>query len=83
MDGRIDAELADPMSPLLDRRTTLKDATSLLLDQEVRSGVVVDEDGGVKGLLTLGAVMDWMQDDRSRTEAAASQDTDDTKDSAR
>ncbi len=64
--GLVDAAAADPMSPLLDRRTTLKDATSLLLDEEVRSGVVVDRDGSVVGLLTLGAVMDWMQDDRSR-----------------
>jgi osmoprotectant transport system ATP-binding protein len=57
---------ADPMSPLLDRRTTLKDATSRLLDEEVRNGVVVDRHGAVLGLLTLRAVMDWMQDDRSR-----------------
>jgi osmoprotectant transport system ATP-binding protein len=57
---------ADPMSPLLDRRATLKDATSRLLDEEVRNGVVVDRVGAVLGLLTLRAVMDWMQDDRSR-----------------
>jgi osmoprotectant transport system ATP-binding protein len=57
---------ADAMSPLLDRRTTLKDATSRLLDEEVRNGVVVDRAGRVLGLLTLRAVMDWMQDDRSR-----------------
>ena len=53
------------MSPLLDRRTTLKDAISRLLDEEVRNGVVVDRDGRVRGLLTLRAIMDWMQDDRS------------------
>jgi len=64
--GRITEAQADPMSPLLDRRTTLKDATSLLLDEEVRNGVVIDRDGRVLGLLTLRAVMDWMQDDRSR-----------------
>jgi osmoprotectant transport system ATP-binding protein len=57
---------ADPMSPLLDRRTTLKDATSLLLDQEVRSGIVVDRAGRVLGLLALEAVMDFLRDDRSR-----------------
>jgi osmoprotectant transport system ATP-binding protein len=61
----IRSEHADPTSPLLDKRTTLKDATSRLLDQEVRNGVVVDRDGSVEGLLTLRAVMDWMQDDRS------------------
>ena len=64
-DGRVQAADADPMSPLLDRRTTLKDATSRLLDEEVRNGVVVDRDGRVLGLLTLRAIMDWMQDDRS------------------
>ena len=65
-DGRTAEQFADPMSPLLDRRTTLKDATSFLLDEEVRNGVVVDRDGRVIGLLTLRAVMDWLQDDRSR-----------------
>ncbi|MFV2061934.1 MAG: ABC transporter ATP-binding protein [Chloroflexota bacterium] len=64
--ARLEASQADPMSPLLDLRTTLKDAISLLLEQEVRSGVVVDGAGAVLGILTLGAVMEWMQDDRSR-----------------
>jgi osmoprotectant transport system ATP-binding protein len=64
--GVVSAEHADPMSPLLDRRATLKDATSRLLDEEVGSGVVVDRAGRVLGLLTLDAVMDWMADDRSR-----------------
>jgi osmoprotectant transport system ATP-binding protein len=65
-EGRIREDMADPMSPLLDRRDTLKDATSRLLDAEVGSGVVVDRAGRVLGLLTLTAVMDWMRDDRSR-----------------
>ena len=64
--GIVDAADADPMSPFLDRRTTLKDATSRLLDEEVRNGVVVDRDGRLLGLLTLQAVMEWLQDDRSR-----------------
>ncbi len=64
-DGAVQADDADPMSPLLDRRTTLKDATSRLLDAEVRNGIVVDREGRVEGLLTLRAIMDWMQDDRS------------------
>ncbi len=65
-DGHLGEADADPMSPLLDRRATLKDATSRLLDEEVRNGVVVDRDGRVLGLLTLRAVMQWLQDDRSR-----------------
>jgi len=65
-DGHVREPNADATSPLLDRRTTLKDATSLLLDEEVRSGIVVDRAGRVLGVLTLDAVMDWMRDDRSR-----------------
>jgi len=57
---------ADASSPLLDPRATLKDATSMLLDEEVRSGIVVDPDGSVLGLLTLDAVMEWLHNDRSR-----------------
>jgi osmoprotectant transport system ATP-binding protein len=65
-DGRLSVADADPTSPLLDRRSTLKDATSLLLDEGVRSGIVLDRAGRVFGLLTLDAVIEWMQDDRSR-----------------
>ncbi len=57
----LSVELADPMSPLLDRRATLKDATSRLLDEEVRNGVVTDREGRVLGLLTLRSIMDWMR----------------------
>jgi osmoprotectant transport system ATP-binding protein len=65
-DGHVSPEEADPAAPLLDRRTTLKDATSQLLDQEVRSGIVVDRAGRVLGLVSLEAVMAWLRDDRSR-----------------
>ncbi len=64
-DGLVSPGYADPTSPLFDRRTTLKDATSRLLDQEVNSGVVVDRAGRVMGLLSLQSVMDWMQSARS------------------
>ncbi len=64
--GVVDGDAADPMSPILDRRDTLKDATSRLLDEEVGNGIVVDRSGRVLGLLTLAAVMEWMRDDRSR-----------------
>jgi osmoprotectant transport system ATP-binding protein len=65
-DVTVTSDDADPMSPLLDRRTTLKDATSMLLAEEVRSGIVVDRDGRVLGLLTLEAVMGFLRDGRSR-----------------
>ena len=42
------------------------DQETSVCDEEVRNGVVVDRNGRVLGLLTLRAVMDWMQDDRSR-----------------
>ena len=41
----LDADLASPTSPLLDRRTTLKDALSMLLDADVQAGIVVDAAG--------------------------------------
>ncbi len=37
------------MSPLLDRRATLKDALSLLLDADVQAGIVVDRNRAVVG----------------------------------
>ena len=66
-EGVITAELADPSSPTMDRRTTLKDALSMLLDQDVQSGIVIDRTGQLRGLLTIRAVMDWMRDERSRS----------------
>jgi osmoprotectant transport system ATP-binding protein len=65
--GRVDASLAEAMSPYLDRRTTLKDALSMLLEAEVQNGIVVDRGGRLRGLLTVGAVIAWMRDDRSRS----------------
>ncbi|MFN8621620.1 MAG: betaine/proline/choline family ABC transporter ATP-binding protein [Chloroflexota bacterium] len=65
-EGAIAAEHADPSSPQMDRRTTLKDALSMLLDQDVQSGIVVDRHGQLRGLLTIEAVMTWMRSERSR-----------------
>jgi osmoprotectant transport system ATP-binding protein len=61
-DGRLTASMAIPMSPLLDRRTTLKDALSLLLDANVQAGIVVDRNGRVEGLITVDMIADWMRD---------------------
>jgi osmoprotectant transport system ATP-binding protein len=60
--GRLTEDLAIPMSPLLDRRTTLKDALSLLLDADVQAGIVVDRSGAVLGLLTVDMIADRMRD---------------------
>jgi osmoprotectant transport system ATP-binding protein len=51
-----------PTSPLLNRRATLKDALSLMLDADVQAGIVVDRTSAVLGILTVGAVARWMRE---------------------
>ena len=65
-DGTIEASLAIAKSPFLDRRTTLKDAMSMLVDADVPAGIVVDRQGRSLGLLTFAAVVAAMRDDRFR-----------------
>ncbi len=60
--GPLDAGTAVSMSPLLDRRTTLKDALSMLLDAEVQAGIVVDDAGAVLGLVTADTIAERMRD---------------------
>jgi len=62
VEGRLTEAMARPMSPLLNRRTTLKDALSLLLDADVQAGIVVDRAGAVLGLVTADMIADWMRD---------------------
>lgn len=54
--GVLTAEMATAMSPLLDRRTTLKDALAMLIDAEVQVGIVVDDRGAVQGLVTADEI---------------------------
>ncbi len=61
-DGTLTAAMANPVSPQLDRRTTLKDALSMMLDADVQTGIVVDRTGAVQGLLTIDAVARKMRD---------------------
>jgi osmoprotectant transport system ATP-binding protein len=49
--GVLDDSMAASMSPLLDRRTTLKDALAMLIDAEVQAGIVVDRRGVLRGLV--------------------------------
>ena len=64
--SRITTEMASQSSPLFDRRTTLKDALSMLLDADVRAGIVVDRTGAVRGIITaerhrrLDARVGWL-----------------------
>jgi osmoprotectant transport system ATP-binding protein len=61
-DGPLAEDLAVPMSPLLNRRTTLKDALSLLLDADVQVGIVVDRAGAVLGLVTVDMIAERMRE---------------------
>jgi osmoprotectant transport system ATP-binding protein len=66
-DGALEASLATSMSPLLDRRTTLKDAFSMLLATDVQAGIVVDQKGRYQGIVTADMIAE-----RMRPQAAAS-----------
>ena len=50
------------MSPLINRRTTLKDALSMLLDADVQAGIVVDRTGAVLGLVTADMIAERMRE---------------------
>jgi osmoprotectant transport system ATP-binding protein len=61
-DGAVTAEMGNPVSPLLNKRTTLKDALSMMLDAEVQTGIVVDRHQAVQGLVTIEAVARKMRE---------------------
>ena len=60
-EGRFSEDMAVPMSPLLNRRATLKDALSLLLDADVQAGIVVDRDGRALGVITVEMIAEVMR----------------------
>ncbi|HEX9044719.1 MAG TPA: ABC transporter ATP-binding protein [Candidatus Limnocylindrales bacterium] len=59
--GAIAADDATAVGPLLDRRTTMKDALSLLLDSGVQAGVVVDREGRCAGIVTVDDILGWVR----------------------
>ncbi|MHB8460322.1 MAG: ABC transporter ATP-binding protein [Candidatus Limnocylindrales bacterium] len=59
--GPVGAEHTVALSPLLDRRTTLKDAMSMLLGSDVQAGIVVDRHGAVRGLVTVAQISEWVR----------------------
>ena len=59
LDGAASAVM--PASPIFDRWTTLKDAFSMLLATDVQAGVVVDDKGAVKGLVTSDMITERMR----------------------
>jgi osmoprotectant transport system ATP-binding protein len=72
--GALDAAAAIPTSPLLDRRMTLKDALSLLLDADVQAGIVVDRRGATVGLLTVDDIAERMRASAGEPDAPSSGD---------
>ena len=61
--GELSVAMARATSPLLDVRTTLKDALSMLLDADVQAGIVVDPAGAVQGLVTAEMITARMRID--------------------
>jgi osmoprotectant transport system ATP-binding protein len=70
--GPLDPDLATAMSPLFDRHTTLKDALSMLLASDVQAGIVVDETGAYRGLVTADAITERIRMPRAATEPSGS-----------
>ncbi len=60
--GVLGPGLVGATSPLLDRRTTLKDALSMLLEDDVQAGVVVDRRGVFRGLITVAQLSSFLRD---------------------
>jgi osmoprotectant transport system ATP-binding protein len=54
--GRIDADAATPPGPVIEPETTVKDALSMLLANEVQAGIVVDRTGKPIGLITVESI---------------------------
>jgi osmoprotectant transport system ATP-binding protein len=60
--GVLDEQHANPVSPSVNRRTTLKDALSMMLDADVQAAIVVDRTGAVQGIATVEQVIELMRD---------------------
>jgi osmoprotectant transport system ATP-binding protein len=69
--GALSEDLAVGASPLLNRRTTLKDALSMLLDADVQAGLVVDRRGALLGLVTADTIAAFMHDTGAPERTAA------------
>jgi osmoprotectant transport system ATP-binding protein len=61
-EGVLSESMANPVSPTVNKRTTLKDALSMMLDADVQTGIVVDRNGAVQGLLTMDAIAGKMRE---------------------
>jgi osmoprotectant transport system ATP-binding protein len=61
--GALSAEPGFAAPVLLDRRTTLKDALSMLLEGGMQPGVVVDRHGSVEGIVTAEMIAEQLRRD--------------------
>ncbi len=62
-DGKLTADMAESDPTLIERRTTMKDALSLMLGADVMAGVVVDEQQRLLGLVTVEQIAAALRDD--------------------
>jgi osmoprotectant transport system ATP-binding protein len=69
--GVLTAEMAEPVSPLLEPNDTLKEALARLLDAGVEAGVVIDGGGRSRGLLTFSDIGELLR--QRPTDQATSQ----------
>ncbi|MGZ8438435.1 MAG: betaine/proline/choline family ABC transporter ATP-binding protein [Candidatus Limnocylindrales bacterium] len=59
--GTIAEGLPDVVPPIVNRRTTLKDALSMMLDADVQAAIVVDRNGAAQSLITIDDVIRLMR----------------------
>jgi osmoprotectant transport system ATP-binding protein len=60
--GALTEAMSSPTSPFVNKRTTLKDALSMLLDGDVQVGIVTDRTGAVQGLVTVDMIAERMRE---------------------
>jgi osmoprotectant transport system ATP-binding protein len=80
--GVVSADQVESTSPLLDRRTTLKDALSMLLDADVQAGLVVDRTGALRGMVTMDDITALMRERDARPLDATERAAADAEDAA-
>jgi osmoprotectant transport system ATP-binding protein len=70
--GRVEQDVRSPADPLIDRDDILRDALADLLTRDTRYGAVVDERGGVVGVLSLEVISHFLNE--APTEARSGAD---------
>ena len=68
---RVTADLRSPAEPLIDLDEVLRDALAGLLASETRYGAVVDDRGGLAGVLSLEVVQQFLQSSPAEARSGA------------